>query len=272
MFSSTLKERYRWLFRLGSGVLCSLQSLLRMTALSYTILSVTVSTNNLPDKTLTFLPFCQMFGPAAAAVVPAIPGDADENCCQSRAIQNSSGTIDRHQKGLWKGTRPFAGHCQQITHTNQWTHACLCEGFLCSACWYTYPNITPLIWRNHFDFVSAVVQHLRLCDHNEIGHLCRSSLHTLLYRVEPVDLFRPSVHMLRVTRRCDDRRAQLVDGGEPLTPAATQTGCMLEGEEGECCEAVMVMEEVGVSKGIVCPDTMPSYRTVGYDLNPHAVH
>lgn len=33
------------------------------------------STNNLPDKTLTFLPFCQMFGPAVAAVVPPIPGD-----------------------------------------------------------------------------------------------------------------------------------------------------------------------------------------------------
>lgn len=78
--------------------------------------------------------------------------------------------------------------------------------------------------------------------------------------------------MLPVTWGCDDAPVQLVLGGEPLTPAATQTGCMLEGEEGECCEAVMVMEEVEVSKGIICRDTMPSYRPVGYDLNPPAVH
>lgn len=138
------------------------------------ILSATVSTNNLPDKTLTFLPFCQMFGPAAAAVVPLIPGDMDESCCQSKAIQNPSGTIDRHQKGLWKGTRPFTGHCQQITHTNQWTYCTWVHV-------WRFPLFLLLVYvcKHHsydlaesFGFASAVVQHLWLCDHIEIKHLC----------------------------------------------------------------------------------------------------
>lgn len=77
--------------------------------------------------------------------------------------------------------------------------------------------------------------------------------------------------MLPLTWRCDDILVQLVVGGEPLTPAATQTRRMLEGET-DCCEAVMVMEEVGVSPRVTCRDTMPSYCTVGHDLNHPAVH
>lgn len=65
--------------------------------------------------------------------------------------------------------------------------------------------------------------------------------------------------MLPVTWRCDDVPVQLVVSGEPLTPAATQTGNTLEGEVGEGHEAVMVTEEVEVSKGIICPDMMASY-------------
>lgn len=34
----------------------------------------------------------------------------------------------------------------------------------------------------------------------------------------------------------------------------------------------MVMEEVGVSEEVIRPDTVPSYRTAGCDLNPAAVH
>lgn len=39
--------------------------------------------------------FCQMLGPRGTAAVTLIPRDADENCCQSKAIQHPSGTIDR---------------------------------------------------------------------------------------------------------------------------------------------------------------------------------
>lgn len=39
--------------------------------------------------------FCQMLGPRGTAAVTLIPRDADEKCCQSKAIQHPSGTIDR---------------------------------------------------------------------------------------------------------------------------------------------------------------------------------
>lgn len=73
MLSSTLRERFRWLVCLGSSAPCRLQSLLTVTAQSYTILSLFARP---PDRTLTFPPFCQMFGPAEPAVVPAlVPGE-----------------------------------------------------------------------------------------------------------------------------------------------------------------------------------------------------
>lgn len=85
-----------------------------------------------------------------------------------------------------------------------------------------------------------------------------SFLHTLLYNIESEDLFQPSFHMLPVTWRCDDTPVQLVVGGELLTPAANQMSLKLDEEEDECCEGVTVMEEVGVSGGVVRPDMMPS--------------
>lgn len=39
--------------------------------------------------------FCQMLGLRGTAAVTLIPRDADEKCCQSKAIQYPSGTIDR---------------------------------------------------------------------------------------------------------------------------------------------------------------------------------
>lgn len=57
MFNSTLKERCRWLLRLGSSAPCCLQSMLTMTAPFYMICSATNSPNNLWDKASTFLPF-----------------------------------------------------------------------------------------------------------------------------------------------------------------------------------------------------------------------
>lgn len=39
--------------------------------------------------------FCQLLGPRGIAAVTLIPRDADEKCCQSKAIQHPSGTIDR---------------------------------------------------------------------------------------------------------------------------------------------------------------------------------
>lgn len=87
-----------------------------------------------------------------------------------------------------------------------------------------------------------------------------------------MNLLQSSFHMLPVTWTCDDVLVQLVVGGELLTPAANQTACRLEEEEKERCERVMVIEEVGVSGGVIRADTVPSYHTAGCDLNPPAVH
>lgn len=73
---------------------CCLPSLLTTTASLNTMLSATVSPNNL-DKTLTFKPFCQMFGPAVAAVVPLILGGCWTGAAATgKAIMCPSGIID----------------------------------------------------------------------------------------------------------------------------------------------------------------------------------
>lgn len=85
-------------------------------------------------------------------------------------------------------------------------------------------------------------------------------------------MFQPSLHMLPLTWRCNDAPVQLVDVGDPLTPAATQTALIQEGGEKYCGEELMVMKEVKVSTWVICPDIAPSYHGEGHDLSPHAVH
>ena len=117
MFRSTLKERYGWSFRLCSLVQCYRQYLLLMTQPPNIIVYDTVSPNNLLDKTSTFLPFCQMFGPAVAAVVPPIPGDFRRDLlpkhCRSEIPQ---GPLIIIRKVFGRGLAPH-GQCQQNIHT-----------------------------------------------------------------------------------------------------------------------------------------------------------
>lgn len=84
----------------------------------------------------TFLPavwsHCCSFCP------PRSPGTGAP--AKEKAFRYPSGTIDRDQKGLWKETSPFTGHCQQNIQTNQWTCwmlVCVRGGFLfySSDCW-----------------------------------------------------------------------------------------------------------------------------------------
>ncbi len=247
-------------------MLCSLQSLLTMTAPSYMILSATLSTNNLPDKTLTFLAFCQMFGPAAAAVVPQIPWDNRQELLPKRSHSEiPQGPLIVIRKVFGRGLAPSQATANQLsTPINEHTACVKVPFFVC-----THLKTTHLI---RFHLISRW-QVLYICSSliTLTSNTSVSSLYALLYSTEPVNLFQPSFHMLLVTRRCDDAPVQLVVGGEPLTPAANLMACRLEGEE-ECCEGATVMEEVGVSKGVIRPDSMPSYCAVGYDLNPPAVH
>lgn len=151
MFSSTLKERYRWLLRLGSSAPCCLQCLLMMTAPSYMILSATVSTNNLPDFDFpTFLPDVWSCCSSCCSFDPK--GRRTGAAAKAEPFRHPSGTIDRHQKGLWKGNRPFTGHCQQIIHTNQWTY-CIWMHV------WRFPFLSLYLSKDHSSD-SAVVLHL----------------------------------------------------------------------------------------------------------------
>lgn len=88
MFNSTLKERCRWLLRLGSSAPCCLQSMLTMTAPFYMIRSATNSPNNLWDKALTFLPFsARCLALLQQLLSPQSQGTWDGCCCQIRLAQ-----------------------------------------------------------------------------------------------------------------------------------------------------------------------------------------
>lgn len=113
----------------GSCAPCCLQSLLTMTAPSYMILSATVPTNNLLDKTLTSLPFCQMFGPAAAAVVPPIPGDVGRELLPKQSHSGiPQGPLIVIRKVFGRGLIPSRAAANKLsTPFNEHT---ACEGFL----------------------------------------------------------------------------------------------------------------------------------------------
>lgn len=136
---------------MGNSLPCCLRSLLTMAAPSRAVLGAAISTYNLPDKTLTFLPFCQMFGPAAAAVVPLIPGDMDKSCCQSRAIQKSlRGHWSSSERSL-EGDSPL--HRPLPTNHPHQSMNVLCESACVKLSFFLftayYLNITHLIQMSH---------------------------------------------------------------------------------------------------------------------------
>lgn len=193
------------------------------------ILSATVSANNLPDFDFpTFLPDV---GPAAAAVVPLIPGDMDGHCCQSRAVQRSLrdhwSSSERSLEGDSPLHRPLpADHPHQsmnILHVK----ACVKVSF------FLVIHIqTPLMWLSWIIWFCVSSYSTFVALWSRCSQTALSPLYTLLYGIEPVNLFQPAFHMLPLTWRCDDAPVQLVVGGEPLTPAANQTACRLKGVEG----------------------------------------
>lgn len=193
-----------------------------MTAPPYMILNATLSTNNLPDKTLTFLPFCQMFGPAAAAAVPPIPGDVGRELLPKRSHSEiPQGPLIVIRKVFGRGLAPSQATANQLsTPINEHSACeCMCEGFLFCIC----PHLkTTHLMRFHLIFLWRQVFYIFSSLITLKSNTSVSSLYALLHSTEPVNLFQASFHMLLVTRRCDDAPVQLVVGGEPLTPAANQ--------------------------------------------------
>lgn len=147
MLSSTLKERYRWLSRLGTRPPICLRWQRRLT---WSWVPPTPLTTFRTRLWLS-LPFGQMLGSAAAAVVspalqphPCPRGTWTGAVAKAEPFRKPSGTCDRHQKGLWKGTRPFTGQCQWIAHTGYLSCERKCEASL-----FPPPFIvieTPQIW------------------------------------------------------------------------------------------------------------------------------
>lgn len=140
MFNSTLKERCRWLLRLGSSAPCCLQSMLTMTAPFYMIRSATNSPNNLLGQGFDFPTFlCQMFGPAATAVVPPISRDLGWLLLPNKiGSEIPQGPLIVIRKVFRRGLAPSQATASKIpTQINEHSACrCMCENL--QICTYTY--------------------------------------------------------------------------------------------------------------------------------------
>lgn len=133
-----------------------------------------------PDKTLTFLPFYQMFGPAAAAVVPPISGDVRRELLPKRSrSQIPQGPLIVIRKVFRRGLALSQATANKIS-TSINAHA---------VCVRAYMKVSVFILIHARDysfnsalisFVSADVQPLVLFDHIQIKHLRLLSLYIII--------------------------------------------------------------------------------------------